>query len=583
MALFHGLKQKSYNRLTGRSIFQSFLVLFLLIGNNALGKSNMPEASNSEILDKEKRLDRLFADYTDPSGPGVAVALVYENELIFSKGYGSANLEYDIAVDPSSTIFHIASVSKQFTVFAALLLEEAGKLSMQDYIRKHIPEVPDFGETIILEHLAAHTGGLRDQWNLLGMAGWRLDDVITLEHVMTLVEHQQALNFSPGNEYLYSNTGFTLLAEVVARVSGQSFAEFTNEHIFQPLGMDNTLFYDDHRKIVPGRAYSYHSHNDEYQKSILSYANVGATSLFTTVEDLSLWVKNFYDIQIGSQEIFEKMNTPARLNDGSTFGGALGQFVSNYKGLHQISHGGADAGYRTYLGRFPDQQAAVILFSNFAGFNSRDMAMKVADILLEDHFTEPLVPVAEVSDFGGLDPYELEAFTGNYWNDQRKYAASIELEADTLRYRSGGTRHALVPFDRDAFYVPGDSRELIFTFSGLSDERVMVMTANNDMPVSYTTYAPRKYDEDELAKFAGTYYSEELGTAYSLEARDGRLTAIHRRHGEVIFEPLKTDTFQGNRWYFRIIQFERNDAGDILGMRVSSGRVRDLWFQKQDE
>ncbi len=583
MALFHDLKQKTYNWLDGRSIFASLLVLFLLMGNTAFGKANMPEATNSRIFDKVKRLESLFADYKDPAGPGVAVALVYGNELIFSKGYGSANLEYDIAVEPSSTIFHIASVSKQFTVFSVLLLEEAGMLSMLDDVRQHIPEMPDFGETITLEHLAAHTGGLRDQWNLLGLAGWRLDDVITLEHVMKLVEHQQALNFSPGDEYLYSNTGFTLLAEVVARVSGQSFAEFTKEHIFQPLGMDYTFFYDDHRKIVPGRAYSYHSFNDGYRKSVLSYANVGATSLFTTVEDLSLWVQNFHNPKVGSPEIFAKMNAPARLNDGSTFGGALGQFVSNYKGLHQISHGGADAGYRTYLTRFPDQQAAVILFSNFAGFNSRDMVMKVTDILLEEHFTEPLVPIAELSDFEGLDAHELEAFTGNYWNDQRKYAATIELKDDTLRYRSGGTRRALVPFDKKAFYVPGDSRELIFTFPGFSDAYEMVMTANNDMPASFTTYAPRTYDEDELTQFAGNYYSEELGTVYALEVRDGKLTAIHRRHSDVTFEPMKTNTFEGNRWYFRTVQFERDDAGDILGMRVSSGRVRDLWFGKQSE
>ncbi len=546
-------------------------------------KSYNMEASSAETFDREGRLDSLFADYKDMEGPGVAVALVYDNELVFSKGYGSANLEYDIPVDPSSTIFHIASVSKQFTVFAAMLLEEAGKLSMQDDVREYIPEVPDFGETITLKDLAAHTGGLRDQWNLLGMAGWRLDDVITLEHVMKLVEHQQALNFPPGEEYLYSNTGFTLLAEVVARVSGQSFAEFTDEHIFQPLGMENTLFYDDHRKIVPGRAYSYHSYNDDYRKSVLSYANVGATSLFTTVEDLSLWVKNFHETKVGTPEIFETMNTQVALADGSTFGGALGQFVSNYKGLHQISHGGADAGYRTYLGRFPGHQAAVILFSNYAGFNSRDKAMKVADIFLEEHLAGPLVPAAELIDAEAPDAEELESLTGNYWNDQRKYAATIEVHEDTLRYRSGGARHTLLPIDRYTFYVPGDSRQLIFAFAESLDEPAMVMTANNDMPVSYTRYSPREYDEDELTDFAGTYYSDELGTVYTFKVKDGRLTASHRRHSDIIFSPLKEDTFEGNRWYFRTVQFERDEAGNIRGMYVSSGRVRDLWFEKRDE
>ncbi len=583
MALLYELKTNKHAWPAGRAFTASLLLFFILSGSIVSGKTYMHKIGYSHAHDMEMRLDSLFADYSDPAGPGVAVALVYENDLILSKGYGSANLEYDIAIDPSSTIFHIASVSKQFTVFAALLLEESGKLSMQDDVRKYIEEIPDFGETITLKHLAAHTGGLRDQWNLLGLAGWRLDDVITLEHVMKLVEHQQALNFKPGEEYLYCNTGFTLLAEVVARVSGQSFAEFTKEYIFQPLGMENTLFYDDHRKIVPQRAYSYHAANNEYRKSILSYANVGATSLFTTVEDLSIWVRNFHDPRAGSVEIFEKMNTQAALNDGSTFGGALGQFVSNYRGVNQISHGGADAGYRTYLARFPDHHAAVILFSNFTGFNSRDMAMKVSDILLEQHFTEPLVPAAGLSGFGGMDSRQLKNLAGAYWNDQRKYAATIELEDDTLRYRSGGTRHILVPFDKDAFYVPGDSRELIFKFSYLEDGPEMVMTSNNDIPVLYTTYSPRKYNEDELAQFAGTYYSEELGTTYIMEVRDGRLTASHRRHSDISFEPLKTNTFQGNQWYFRTVEFERDNNGEIPGMGVSSVRVRDLWFDKQSE
>lgn len=560
-----------------------FLLIFSLVGSLFAGKSHNVEAGAAGGFDREYRLDSLFADYKDMAGPGVAVALVYDNELVFSKGYGSANLEYNIPVDPSSTIFHIASVSKQFTVFAAMLLEEAGKLSMEDDVREYIPEVPDFGETITLKDLAAHTGGLRDQWNLLGMAGWRLDDVITLEHVMKLVEHQQALNFSPGEEYLYSNTGFTLLAEVVARVSGQSFAEFTDEHIFQPLGMENTLFYDDHRKIVPGRAYSYHSYNNGYRKSVLSYANVGATSLFTTVEDLSLWVKNFHETKVGTPEIFDEMNTEVTLHDGSTFGGALGQFVSNYKGLYQISHGGADAGFRTYLGRFPDHHAAVILFSNYAGFNSRDMAMQVADIFLEEHLTGPLVPAAELIDTEVPDAEELESFTGAYWNDQRKYAATVELQEDTLRYRSGGTRHTLAPVGRHTFYVPGDSRQLIFTFAKSLDDPAMVMTANNDMPVSYTRYSPREYDEDELTEYTGAYYSEELGTVYTFKVKEGRLTATHRRHSDISFGPLKEDTFQGDRWYFRTVQFERDEAGSISGMYVSSGRVRDLWFEKRKE
>ena len=238
------------------------------------------------------QVDEVFAPWDNKDSPGAAVAVVQNGTIVYKKGYGMANLEYDIPNSPS-TVFHIASVSKQFTAFSILLLEKAGKLSLDDDIRKYIPEVPDFGKTITLRHLATHTSGMRDQWNLLAMAGWRLDDVITKEQVLKLVSKQKALNFNPGEEFVYCNTGFTLLAEVVARVSGQSFAEFTQANIFSPLKMKSTLFYDDHEKIVKNRAYSYHEANG-YKKSVLSYANVGATSLFTTAEDLSLWALNFW-------------------------------------------------------------------------------------------------------------------------------------------------------------------------------------------------------------------------------------------------------------------------------------------------
>ena len=237
----------------------------------------------------EGRIDQLFVPWDKKDTPGAAVAVVREGKVIFSKGYGMANLEYDIPIT-AKTVFHMASVSKQFTAFAIAHLAQQGKISLDDPVQKYIPEVPEFEKTITVRHLVHHISGLRDQWTLLMMAGWRLDDVITKDHILSLVKNQKDLNFEPGARYMYSNTGYTLMAEIVARVSGKSFAQWTKENIFDPLQMEQTLFYDDHEKIVKNRAYSYYSGDEGYKKSVLSYANVGATSLFTTVEDLSLWV-----------------------------------------------------------------------------------------------------------------------------------------------------------------------------------------------------------------------------------------------------------------------------------------------------
>jgi CubicO group peptidase (beta-lactamase class C family) len=380
-------------------------------------------------------------------------------KLSLKKGYRSANLEYDIPNSPS-TIFHIASVSKQFTVFSILLLEKEGKLSFNDDVRKFIPEVPDFGRTITLRHLASHTSGMRDQWSLLTMAGWRADDVITKEHILKLVSQQKELNFKPGEAYTYCNTGFTLLAEVVARISGKTFAEFTEENIFKPLNMSNSLFYDDHEKIVKNRAYSYNAVGEnKYKKSVLSYANVGATSLFTTVEDLALWSMNFSSHIAGNKDIFNKMNTLAVLNNGETFGGAYGQFVNKYKGLIQIQHGEADAGYRSYLGRFPDQKFSVMVFSNLGQSNPGNLALQVADLYLKDSFeneSEATTTSKNAVEYINLTNEQLKKLSGHFWNDSGNYARKIYVKNDTLRYfRGEGNESALVPISPNEFKMIG--------------------------------------------------------------------------------------------------------------------------------
>ena len=237
------------------SFFPILLVSSLLFSLNSFAQTTVTD-------ELEIKIDSIFKNFNDINKPGATLAVVKNQKIVFKKGYGSANLEYGIPNSPS-TIFHIASVSKQFTVFSILLLEKEGKLSFDDDIRKFIPEVPDFGQKITLRHLASHTSGMRDQWTLLRMAGWRMDDVITKEHILKLVSQQKELNFKPGEAYMYCNTGFTLLAEVVARISGKPFAEFTEERIFKPLNMNNTLFYDDHEKILKNRGYSYQLKSDD--------------------------------------------------------------------------------------------------------------------------------------------------------------------------------------------------------------------------------------------------------------------------------------------------------------------------------
>lgn len=390
--------------------------------------------------DVDKRVAQIVnATAGSLNGPGASIAVERDGKIIYSAGFGHADLEHDVHITPS-TVFHIASVSKQFTAFAIAMLSDQGKLSIDDDIRKYLPEMHDFGTPITINHLVHHTSGLRDQWNLLMLAGWRLDDVITQEQILRIVSKQRELNFKPGEEMLYCNTGFTLMAEIVERVTGQSFPDWTEDNIFRPLDMKSTLFYDDHERIVYNRAYSYQMGSKGYRKSNLNYANAGATSLFTTVEDLSKWAANFDDIRVGNERVMAMMNERFVLNNGDTINYAFGQSIGKYKGLRTISHGGADAAYRTFFLRFPDQHLAVSVFSNLASFNPAGLSFKIADLYLADELKpDPAVQPPPTSSVAVSEdkPFDrstvkLSDFTGRFYSPELETTYSLVVIRDTL-------------------------------------------------------------------------------------------------------------------------------------------------------
>ncbi len=536
------------------------------------------------------KVDQLMVPWNRLDSPGAAVAVVRGGKVIFKKGYGSAQLEYEIPITPS-TIFHVASVSKQFTAFAVTLLAEQGKLSLDDDIRKHIPEVPDFGKTITLRHLIHHTSGLRDQWNLLALAGWRLDDVITLDHIMGLVSRQREVNFDPGEEHVYCNTGYTLLAETVARVSEQSFREWTTKHMFQPLGMTRTAFHDDHERIVPGRAYSYSPDDDAgFKKSVLSYANVGATSLFTTVEDLALWSNNFDTAQLGGKAVIEQMLQRGVLNDGTEIGYAFGLGHGEHRGLRTVSHSGGDAGFRSRLARYPDQDFAVVVLSNAGNFNPGGIAAQIAGFYLEDKMIAAEKSKAADQPEAEEDPPATETATAeaapldDYVGDYQiegGILVAVTRDGDKLMGQvPGQPKVELAAKGDDAFSIAVINGRVVFrrnedgaveglTFFQAGQERAGKRVERSDLGA------------DELARYAGRYFSPELDTAYTLIIKEEKLVATHVRHGEIELSPTIADEFTGDRWFFGSVVFERDADDRPAVMLVSSGRVRSVRFERR--
>jgi CubicO group peptidase (beta-lactamase class C family) len=413
------------------------LIIFIVLNGNALyGQTN--------DADIGKQIDQLFSAYNSNT-PGAAVAVVKDGKIIFKKGYGAANLEYDTPVMPK-TIFQIGSVSKQFTAFSIYLLEKQGKISLEDDIRKYIPEVPDFGKPIKIKHLLAHTSGIRDQWSLLTLAGWRMDDIITTEQILKIISRQKELNFEPGSRFSYSNSGYTLLAEIAARISGKTFAEFTKENIFAPLGMNDTQFYDDANRIVKNRANSYEKQNGgAYQKKNLSHSVVGATGLLTTVEDLSKWALNLENPTVGDAELIKRFDAPSLLNDGkpvlfAVINGensyhAKGQFTRNYRGIDLLNHSGHDGGFWSFLLRFPEKKLSIIVLSNDEHIKAFPTAFNIANLYLKNDLKElPNVPAANTTVQKDQPVKETNAnlkdFEGRFYSE--------ELNTDyTARVRNG--------------------------------------------------------------------------------------------------------------------------------------------------
>jgi CubicO group peptidase (beta-lactamase class C family) len=390
------------------------------------------------------KIDQIMVSFSQPGTAGGVVAVTQVDRILFAKGYGLADVEYGIP-NTTRTPFHLASVSKQFTAFAIVLLAQQGKLSLEDDVRKSIPELHDFGVRITLRHLLNHTSGLRDQWDLWVMSGHRMDDVIRQQDLMTLMINQRELNFKPGAEHLYCNSGYMLLSEVVARVSGMPFKEYLKRNVLDPLGMHDTQVYDDHQRIVKGRAYSYVNSEDGLKKSVLSYANAGATSLFSTAEDLAKWIRNWKNGTVGGQKALSEMQVRGILNNGDTLTYALGIDVRGWRGLYRISHGGADAGYRTYIAYFPEIDAGVITLGNDGSFNSGAIATEAIEAFFGDKLLpeppSPSQPARKAEEQWKPTKSELARYAGRYFSDELEtfYVVSVK-DSNLVAYhrRLGG-------------------------------------------------------------------------------------------------------------------------------------------------
>jgi CubicO group peptidase (beta-lactamase class C family) len=411
------------------------------------------------------KVDALYAEWNKTTTPGCALGVVQSGKFIYERGYGMANLDYDIPNSPR-LVYYVGSDSKQFTAASIALLVLDGKISLSDDIRKYVPEMPDYSATygvpVTIDNLVHHTSGIRDIYTLMDLAGLRMEDVMPDSVALALIARQKELNFKPGTDYLYSNSGYWLLGQIVQRVTGKSLRVFADERIFTPLAMTHTHFHDDPGHVMKNRAMSYmpdSAHGGFRISYLQNFDKIGAGGLYTTVEDLLKWDDNFYSHKVGGDALQKLIHTRGILNGRDTIIYAFGNEVSSYRGLRTDEHGGSLMGYRAHILRFPDQHFSVIETCNLGTIDPGSIAHKVADVYLGDRLKEATVAsrgagarqqaAAPPSRLGAA---ELHALAGDYYSDELDALYHVAVDGDHLTLRRPLARAApLAATDSNTF------------------------------------------------------------------------------------------------------------------------------------
>lgn len=516
------------------------------------------------------KLDQIVAKYDTKTAPGVEILVVQDGKELCRRTAGLANVEYGVPITKDS-IFHIASVSKQFTAFAACLLEQEGKLNMDDDVRKYLPELPNYGTKITLRNLATHTSGLRDFYALGAIVGFTEADVSYNSQILKLLFQQKNLNFKPGTKFEYGNSSFTLLGEVVSRVSKKPLPEFLNDRVFAPLGMTRTQLVNDPELIIPNRAYSYYSQGGVLYKRILGPVNVGSTGINSTADDLVRWSQNFENPKVGNPKVFQRMSERATLSDGTSLGYALGQEFKNYRGVKIAFHGGGDAGYRSYLIRVPDKKLTVVVLGNSREFFPVDLAYGALDAFL---FNGPAPEKAKPN----FDPKLLTKFVGDYEIFPGNIVHLTTEKGKLYLQPYGDPNKMELPQVGDyEFDYPVFTRSR-FTFGKSGNFKWQLF----DIPYGGTrvNLKPFKPAQANLNELVGTYYSPELRDEYTLSIVKGQLIAAHRRNEDIALIPIQRDWYHGSSYFFGKVVAERDRRGRVTGLQVSTQGASDILFKR---
>lgn len=519
----------------------------------------------------EASIDALIPPNVNDSTPGLVVGVVQGGELIFSKGYGMANLTYGIANDPKM-VYNIGSVTKQFLGYAFAVLHSQGKLSIDDPVHQYLEDWPKFEQAVTLHHLLTHTSGYREAYTMSNLVGRYIGvDRLSREECLKVVRKQPQLEFIPGSRYTYNSTAWVILAEVFERVTGESPEIWIEKNIFQPLGMEATCIETYVGEVIPNAAESYSYQSDQgYANEKSNRAIFGAADIVTSVEDLAKWVNNYRTAEVGGEAANGVFLEPFTLNDGTDAEYALGIGINTYRGLRRYRHTGGHEAFLTQLSYYPDHDTGIILISNFGG-SGVILSTKIAELLLAEHMNPA---EASATESVKIDRADLEQWTGMYRASTLNQVIKLRMDGDTLAF---GSQAKLIPTATNVFRINGTEDEV--TLKKLADGSVQMAMSGNSRRV-FSRVEPWSPSADDLKAFEGDYWSDELESVYHLRVEEDHLSIHHRWLGEITLEPVTDDFFRTNYGFY--INFNRTEEDELTGLSVNSGRTLNVIFNLQD-
>ena len=545
----------------------------LLIGFTAAGISGQPQAIadlQPSETEAAKKADAVLSQWDKNDLPGCAVGAVKDGRLVYKRAFGMANLEYDVP-NTTSTLFNLASASKPFTAMSIALLAEQGKLSLDDDIRKYIPELPQYSDTVTIRHLLHHTSGIREYEALLLFSGRNTDNALSQKALLDMLTRQKDISFKPGSKYQYSNSNFQLAGIIVARVSGKSLRAFADENIFKPLGMKNTMFWDDRFEVVKNRAHGYYFAPDKTIRARSSLFNlVGGGGLLTTIEDLYLWDQNFHDPKVGTKEMIAMMTTPGKLNNGEKVNYSFGLFHNTYKGLPVFKHSGNMSGYRAQTISFPEQKFTAIALCNNMTILPQQIIEKLSDIYLEGHFkpapaVEKSVAITVPASVP-LSDAETVRYAGIYAHPQSGQVFRLALKDGKLINSEFFKKDLPVTKVSDRLLISDGNGmtellPILDKAGAVSEIRIMAKSGTPDI---YRPVKPPVNTAETLSEYAGTFYSEELDGVQTVSLEGNSLILHINDNLNPPLTPVYLDFFNTANGQIRF-SFTRDEKGKVNG------------------